>query len=526
MNHKQYKNKLVVKAVESTVFLGVLLFAILSTLPIYERIYQNNRYRLETKKVVAKYAYADDSKIGIYKIASIANTSTVLGLTVENNDSKSIPVINYHGIVDSVNDIEDVSWKNFVEQMNALKDAGYKTVTLKEFKDFVDGKTSLPNKSILITFDDGRKDSYYPVDKVLKSLGFNAVMYIINERVDNSSFHLNSKEISEMLKTGRWEIGSHSDQAHKSINIDSVGNQGHWLSNKMWLSSENRLETDDEYTKRIYDDFKVSKNKLSDKFSEDVSSYAIPYGDFGQDGSNFKGSKNLILQASKDIYKTIMYQPWGEIGFRNYPNKDTFMIRRYTVHSTDDATSLISILDSSNDKDLPYRIGFGNKFNLIGVWGGYEVNNESITLSSKDNTSGSLVYINGSESWDNTKMDVVISKVEDVDSISLIARADRKGNYSYCNFSKDGVGYYEKILGETIKKNFWKRNVYLDPGTKLSIITNMNEVKCLTNDFVLVSDKQQFIKQEAGMAGISIWSKLGDGHGKLEVKSIYAEKVY
>jgi peptidoglycan/xylan/chitin deacetylase (PgdA/CDA1 family) len=40
------------------------------------------------------------------------------------------------------------------------------------------GEKILPKKSFLLTFDDGRKDSFYPVDPVLKKLNYNAVILI------------------------------------------------------------------------------------------------------------------------------------------------------------------------------------------------------------------------------------------------------------------------------------------------------------------------------------------------------------
>ena len=49
---------------------------------------------------------------------------------------------------------------NFEEQLQMLKKHKYKTLTLKEFYDWKQGKIKLPYKSVLITFDDGFFSNY------------------------------------------------------------------------------------------------------------------------------------------------------------------------------------------------------------------------------------------------------------------------------------------------------------------------------------------------------------------------------
>ena len=74
----------------------------------------------------------------------------------------SVPVLVYHGISDEPYK-EDVLLSDFEKQMFTLKNAGYQTITLEDFYEFMQGEKELPEKSFLLTFDDGIKSSYYKI---------------------------------------------------------------------------------------------------------------------------------------------------------------------------------------------------------------------------------------------------------------------------------------------------------------------------------------------------------------------------
>src|SRR3989339_479020 len=92
----------------------------------------------------------------------------------------SIPGLLYHGIIDKP-DGANILLENFKDQMFALKKAGWQTISIEDFYAFTRGEKQVPDKSFLLTFDDGRKDSYYPVDPILKALDYNAVIFVISK---------------------------------------------------------------------------------------------------------------------------------------------------------------------------------------------------------------------------------------------------------------------------------------------------------------------------------------------------------
>ncbi len=90
-------------------------------------------------------------------------------------DRSAIPAVLYHGIgpeSDFAN-ADDASYgvdvDEFARQMTLMKHAGYETIDLQTFIDFVQRKpVDLPPRPLLLTFDDGRLDSWTGADDILE----------------------------------------------------------------------------------------------------------------------------------------------------------------------------------------------------------------------------------------------------------------------------------------------------------------------------------------------------------------------
>jgi peptidoglycan/xylan/chitin deacetylase (PgdA/CDA1 family) len=69
--------------------------------------------------------------------------------------------------------------EEFEKQMKYLKDNGYKTLRLQEVIDYYYNGKEIPEKSILLTFDDMYKSIYIYAYPILKKYGFNAVGFVV-----------------------------------------------------------------------------------------------------------------------------------------------------------------------------------------------------------------------------------------------------------------------------------------------------------------------------------------------------------
>ncbi len=180
---------------------------------------------------------------------------------------------------------------------------------MQEYYDFIFLGKEIPEKSFLLTFDDGRKDSYYPVDPILENCNYNAVMFVIGENLAlNSNYYLSKIELKRMINSGRWEVQSHTKEGQEIIEISKDKKKGHFLSNKKWIKDEQRIETESEFVKRIENDLFEAKEILENELKVKIYSLAYPYGDYGQRSLNFPKAKNILPKIAKKYYPVAFYQ--------------------------------------------------------------------------------------------------------------------------------------------------------------------------------------------------------------------------
>ena len=71
-----------------------------------------------------------------------------------------VPILTYHNFSKKKVAKMIVPQARFEEQMKFLKDNGYQTITLDELFDFIEFKSPIPRKSVIITVDDGWRPFY------------------------------------------------------------------------------------------------------------------------------------------------------------------------------------------------------------------------------------------------------------------------------------------------------------------------------------------------------------------------------
>ncbi len=150
----------------------------------------------------------------ILLIISICLSQTVV--FAESN--LKIPIIMYHNINDNYS-IEDstveMAKDEFYDQLRAIKNEGYTTITFDEYISYALGETKLPEKPIILTFDDGYLNNYTVAYPILKEMGMKATIFIITERMGMQNGvkypHFTWDQAKEMEGSGVIDIESHTN---------------------------------------------------------------------------------------------------------------------------------------------------------------------------------------------------------------------------------------------------------------------------------------------------------------------------
>jgi peptidoglycan/xylan/chitin deacetylase (PgdA/CDA1 family) len=120
----------------------------------------------------------------------------------------SVPVLLYHRVGSEPDDLT-ISIKRFKNDLEFLALEGYNTLSFEQLKRHLqDPLLPLPEKSILITFDDGYLDNYSNAFPLLKKYSMKASFYIITGMIGMND-RLSVANIKEMQAAG-MDFGSHT----------------------------------------------------------------------------------------------------------------------------------------------------------------------------------------------------------------------------------------------------------------------------------------------------------------------------
>jgi peptidoglycan/xylan/chitin deacetylase (PgdA/CDA1 family) len=214
-------------------------------------------------------------------------------------DRSSIPVLLYHGIgeesdfADPTDAAYGVTTEDFAKQMTLLHYAGYRTVSLDTFTRFVEGKhVDLPDHPLLLTFDDGRVDSWTGSNSILRQLGYTAVLFVDVGRVEGGDpYYLTMTELASLQAGGRWEIELHSGHGHQYVHFGPGRHAyGPYYAYKEWH------EPFEGWKQRALTDITWGRDQLIAHVpGYDQVAFAPPFGNYGQEGTNDERIPGTLL---------------------------------------------------------------------------------------------------------------------------------------------------------------------------------------------------------------------------------------
>jgi peptidoglycan/xylan/chitin deacetylase (PgdA/CDA1 family) len=141
-----------------------------------------------------------------------------------------VPILMYHYISTPPEDADiyrvdlSVTETAFAEQMAYLKDNGYTTIDLYDLSLAITNQAELPEKPIILTFDDGYADNYQNAFPVLEANGQKGVFFVVTEFIDlNREGYLSWDMVKEMADAGmRFESHSRTHPDLTTLSADGL----------------------------------------------------------------------------------------------------------------------------------------------------------------------------------------------------------------------------------------------------------------------------------------------------------------
>lgn len=220
----------------------------------------------ENQKILLKTKELSTNNNSNRSFAYIGGTNDVVPILTYHRIIKSSDISKHHQIDGEINQMI-VLKEDFEKQMLYLKENGYITLTLEELYLFFTNKINIPNKSVVLTFDDGYKDNYVEAYPILKKYNFNAVNFIITSKITKRKYtytpdYVQYFSIKELKKAEDvFEYQSHTYNFHRQQK-DAQNNLNSYLTS--------------ESTEKVSEDIQISVYNLN---GENMA-FAYPYGEY------------------------------------------------------------------------------------------------------------------------------------------------------------------------------------------------------------------------------------------------------
>lgn len=216
--------------------------------------------------------------IGFYSLNHLqpADNSAVYTAATAESTEIDVPIIMYHAVsaIESMQGDYVISPQEFEEDLKYLTENKYTTVFVKDLVEYVNGSGDLPEKPIVLSFDDGYYNNYLYVYPLLKKYNCKALISPIayfselysENGIENEQYtHCTWKQIKEMYDSGYVEFGNHS------YNLHSYGNGRNGIGKMCGEDTES-------YKSTIKCDIEQAQNII--KINTDITceTFAYPFG--------------------------------------------------------------------------------------------------------------------------------------------------------------------------------------------------------------------------------------------------------
>jgi biofilm PGA synthesis lipoprotein PgaB len=239
-------------------------------------------------------------------------------------------VLSFHDVVPKLtatSDIDDVTTDNLINYFSWLKENGFQVISIQDVIDYKNGQKKLPEKSVVLTFDDGYKSFYTYVLPLLKAFNYPATLAIVGswlevpeggqvlygEKLESRSKFLSLSELREISNSKLVEIASHTYSLHRAVIGNPQGNLMPALSTYEYDTKSQKYETTEHYINRIQRDLEKNNAWLKKILGKSPRVIVWPYGSYNGLAQGIAKKLGLEVAITLDDGENLEFQSLDSI---------------------------------------------------------------------------------------------------------------------------------------------------------------------------------------------------------------------
>lgn len=181
-----------------------------------------------------------------------------------------VHVLCYHNLTDSPRSDYDVKPADFTAQMQVLKDGGYGVISCRQLADYLGNVEDLPEKSVVISFDDGWKSVLTTAKPILDQFGFKPVLFVNPVSIGGKNY-LSWQDLKALMQAG-YEIDSHTT-THAN------------------LTKKPKSQSLAEFQDSVREEIEKSYNVIAEELGQAPVALAYPFGNYDE----------FVMRTTKEI---------------------------------------------------------------------------------------------------------------------------------------------------------------------------------------------------------------------------------
>lgn len=345
-------------------------------------------------------------------------------ISTSSND-KGFITLSYFGVDRDGSDTL-ISTKDLEKQIKSLKDNGYVTITQEDILDYYNKGKKLPEKSLFLLFEDGRRDTAIFAQKILEKYNYKGTILTYADKFEKKDpKFLMPKDLLELKDSTYWELGTNGyrlefinvfDRKEKflgdltSIEFSELQDTidrdyNHYLMDYIRDEDSVPLESYDEMKIRISSDYE----KLSDIYNNEIGGvpelYAIMHSNTGQFGTN-----NRVSDVNEEWINKLFAMNFNREGFSlNTKESSIYDLTRLQPQAYWSTNHLLMRVYDDTKDEVNFVIGDEEKASdFEEVKGQMEFIDDKIILTSLPKDTG-LLKLKNSEGYNDVNTSVYLN---------------------------------------------------------------------------------------------------------------------
>ena len=219
--------------------------------------------------------------VGLLSVLLIFAVKAETSKKAVSGEGLSLPVVMYHHVTTNRNRAGKyvVLQEELRRDLDYIRSMGYETVNVQDLIDYVDGKKQLPEKVIMITFDDGFESTYtlaWPLfserkmKAVVSPIGSVTELYTENGDRNINYAYMGWHELSEINKSEEFEVQNHTYDMHYNE------------SGKRHGLAKMNSESEEEYKAALKADLSKMQTLLKENSAIQATAAVYPYGNYSK----------------------------------------------------------------------------------------------------------------------------------------------------------------------------------------------------------------------------------------------------